>query len=101
MPEHRGGILDAPVCANLMPPSTVNRSVSADGDVSFSGSPATFRWALSQKAGTGETALGPSTAYHAQGTALSARNKAMKKTDDPTHKFPALKAYILLWSNRQ
>lgn len=101
MLEHRGGILDAPVCANLMPPSTVNRSVSAGGDVSFSGSPATFRWALSKKAGPGETALAPSTAYHAQGSALSARDKAMKKTDDPTHKFPALKAYILLWSNRQ
>ena len=54
-----------------------------------------------KKAGPGETALGPSTAYHAQGTALSARDKAMNKTDDPTHKFPALKAYILLWSNRQ
>lgn len=32
-----------------------------------------------------KAALAPSTAYHAQGTALSARDKAMKKTDGPTH----------------
>lgn len=42
-----------------------------------------------KKAGPGETALGPYAAYM-QGTALSARDKAMKM-DDPTHKFHCFK----------